>query len=97
MVKVTPSSVKNLGTGIAGIGLLGLSFFVLTYIQFYEDIGILEKKGNNMDSDGSILSTDDMPLGLLLQGEMLGAALLVVGGIMGIFGAMNNQQEVPFL
>ena len=67
MVKVTPSSVKNLGTGIAGIGLLGLSFFVLTYLQFYDDIGILEKKGNNLDSNGAVLSTDDMPLGLLYR------------------------------
>jgi hypothetical protein len=91
MVKVTPSSVKNLGTGIAGIGLLGLSFFVLTYLQFYDDIGILEKKGNNLDSNGAVLSTDDMPLGLLLQGEMLGSALLVVGGLFGIFGAMNKS------
>jgi len=91
MVKATPDSVKNMGTGIAGIGLIGLAFFVLTYIQFYDDIGILEKRGSNEDSNGDILTTADMPLGMLLQLEMLGALVMCLGGLFGVFGFQNKS------
>lgn len=87
MSKVRPSNVKTLATSVAGLGLVSLAFFVLTYIQYYDDIGSLEKKGDNTDSDGSILTTADLPLGLLLQIEMLGSVILTLGGISGMLGS----------
>ena len=47
MGKVTPVKVRGLGIAIAGIGLIALSFYVTTYVQYYDDIGSLEKKGDN--------------------------------------------------
>ena len=63
MVKATPDTIKNMGTGIAGIGLIGLAFFVLTYVQFYDDIGILEKRGSNEDSNGDIRKVGPIHVG----------------------------------
>ena len=90
MGKVTPTKVRGLGTIITGIGLITLSFYLVTYIQYYDDIGILEKKGDNSDGD-DILTTADLPLGLLLQIEILGALILSLGGIFGIFGYRNKS------
>ena len=84
MGKVTPPQVKMLGTTIAGVGLIALSFYAVTYVQYYDDIGSLEKKGDNSDGD-DILTTADLPLGLLLQIEILGALILSTSGIFGIF------------
>ena len=65
MGKVTPTKVRGLGTIMTGTGLIA-PFYLVTYIQYYDDIGILEKKGDNSDGD-DILTTADLPLGLLLR------------------------------
>lgn len=90
MGKVTPPQVKMLGTTIAGVGLIALSFYAVTYVQYYDDIGSLEKKGDNSDGD-DILTTADLPLGLLLQIEILGALILSTSGIFGILGYRNKS------
>tara|TARA_E500000331_G_C17253355_1_gene712087 strand:+ start:641 stop:1813 length:1173 start_codon:yes stop_codon:yes gene_type:complete len=90
MGKVTPVKVRGLGIAIAGIGLIALSFFLTTYVQYYDDIGSLEKKGDNSEGD-QILTTADLPLGLLLQIEILGALILTFGGMFGVFGYRDES------
>ena len=82
MVRVTPGSVSKLATAAGGIGIVLLTFHAVTYVQYVDDIGVLEKKGDDM--------TADVPLGLLLPIEGLASLLLFVAGLGGGLGARNK-------
>jgi hypothetical protein len=82
MVRVTPDTVSKLGTAVGGIGLVLLTFHAVTYTEYVDDIGILEKKGGD--------ATADVPLGLLLPIEVLASVLLFVAGMGGGLGSRNK-------
>ena len=44
MVRVTPGSVSKLATAVGGIGIVLLTFHAVTYVQYVDDINILQNK-----------------------------------------------------
>ena len=77
MVRVTPGSVSKLATAAGGIGIVLLTFHAVTYVQYVDDIGVLEKKGDDM--------TADVPLGLLLPIPTLPSLKIVIASLAALF------------
>ncbi len=84
MVRVTPGSVSKLATAVGGIGIVLLTFHAVTYVQYVDDINILQNK------QGGEGDTQDVPLELLLPLEGLASLLLFIGGLGGGLGAGNK-------
>ena len=86
MLKVTPNLLEKLSVAIRTSGILAAAFYLVILLIHVGDIGILD-----VHNDGDIISTSDLPLGLLLTVEIICSVLMALGGCFSKLAKQNKR------
>jgi len=89
-----PDNAKTLGITLAIVGGISLGFYISILIGYFGEIGIISE-GITNDQGDNLTSTEDLPLGLLLTIELAASFVILVGGLLGIYGSRDRNIVVP--
>ena len=88
---ITPKDLRILINVILSFGLISSLFYLVIFALYYEDIGVLEVHGKDTNSNGDLVSLNDLPLGLLLSIEIIASIVSVLGSLAFMLGLKNKN------
>lgn len=88
---ITPKYLRLLINAILSIGVISSLFYLVIFALYYEDIGVLEVHGQDTNSNGDLVSLNDLPLGLLLSIEIIASVVCVLSSLAFMLGLKNKN------